>query len=237
VSALGVVLLHGKWDTPPFAIAPLATALNDAGHTTRMATYPWALRRLYDQSLDAVFADLRAQVVSLRETGSRQIILCGHSLGAAVALAFAARQAPVDGLVILAPGHFPERIWQEGLTRDALVQAHAHRGMTHRIPLIDTFQGTARRLRIRPDHYLDYFDPDGPLVWPDNMRRIDACTPLLWVVGNEDPAAALGIDYAFTHKKSHPLDHYRCLPADHVGTPAAATAIVTDWLSRLESLV
>lgn len=234
MSTTGVVLLHGKWDAPPFAVTPLADALNDAGHHTAMSTYPWALRRLYDRPLEEAMATIDADVACLRESGCERIVVCGHSLGAAVALAHAAQGAAADGLVLLAPGHFPERMAADGHTLAALAIAQTQPAGDERIPLTDTFQGTTRRMRMRPAHYLSYFDPVGALVWPDNMGRLDANLPLLWVVGDKDPAAGLGIDYAFTRKRRHPLDRHVCLPARHEETPAAAITVVTDWLKRLE---
>jgi len=236
VSTTGVVLLHGKWDSPPFAIASLVPALNDAGHATRTSTFPWSLRHLYDRPLDAAYDLIRADAHRLREAGCQKIVLCGHSLGGAVALAYAAHDGDANGVITLAPGHFPERMAATGHTIESLATASAHRGDARRRPLTDVFQGAARRLRIRPDHYLDYFDPAGALVWPDNVRALGAHRPLLWIVGDKDPAKALGINYAFTHKNAHPLDRYVCLPTDHVGTPNAATAVVLEWLSRLDPM-
>lgn len=235
MSRTGVVLLHGKWDQPPFAVAPLGIALNDAGFATRQSTYPWALRHRYDRPLAAAFDLIRQDIQQLRRAACERIVLCGHSLGASVALAFAAGGEDLDGLIVLAPGHFPERLNADGITRDALAEARAHADVPGRIPLMDSFQGTVRRLHVPAAPYLDYFDPDGPLVWPANMARLDATRPLLWVVGDKDPAVRLGIDYAFTHKKNHPLDRHVCLPADHVGTPTAASGVVVNWLRHLET--
>lgn len=235
MSATGVVLLHGKWDAPPLGIEPLAAALNDAGHETCTSIYPWALQHRYDRPLDAAFDTIREEAHQLRDRGCDRIVLCGHSLGAAVALAFAARIEPVDGLIVLAPGHFPDRMAADGLTTAALHFARERRGHPDRIPVTDVFQGTARRLSVQPDCYLDYFDPEGRLVWPLNLCRLSADLPLFWGVGDEDPAAGLGIDYALSPKKPHPLDHHARLKADHLGTPAAAAGPVTAWLSRLES--
>lgn len=234
MSDVGVVLVHGKWDREPFAIAPLADTLNAAGYRTAISSYPWALRRLYDRPLDDAWAILDSEANQLRDAGCARIVLCGHSLGGAVALSHAARGATIDGLVLLAPGHFPERMAADGHTRASLARVQADPDTTERIPLIDTFQGTSRRIRMRPRHYQSYFDPTGALVWPDNMARLDSTLPLLWVVGDEDPAALLGIDYAFTRKPRHALDRHVCLPARHDNTPARASRVVTDWLNRLE---
>ncbi|WP_228720841.1 alpha/beta fold hydrolase [Nitrogeniibacter mangrovi] len=231
----GVILLHGKWDTPPFAVAPLARVLTDAGYTVRLTVWPWALRRLYDQALEQVHEGLAAQIAELRRSGCQRVVLCGHSLGGAVALAHAARHGGVDALALLAPGHFPERLADEGLTTEALAQARQAESATARMPLVDVHQGRTRRLRVAPAVYLDYFEPVGPLVWPENTRRLAPEVPMLWVVGHGDPAARLGMDYAFARTPAHRLDRYARIAADHATTPQAGAAHVMDWLRTLDT--
>lgn len=233
MSGLGVVLAHGKWDKPPFATAGLADALRAAGHTVLTPELPWSLGRLYDASFGQALAELASALDALRHRGCRQVLLCGHSLGANAALACAARHA-VDGLIALAPGHFPERMHAAGLTTNALEHARTAlaAGESGRIMLTDVFQGTPRRLRLPPAHYLDYFAPDGPAVLPGNCATLTGAQPLLWVVGRDDPHFPLGADYAYALAPAHPASRYAEIDADHVGTPDAATAIVLGWLAQ-----
>ncbi|KAA3650916.1 MAG: alpha/beta fold hydrolase [Proteobacteria bacterium] len=232
-----MVLLHGKWDAPPFAIAALADPLAEAGYLVRQPMLPWALRRRYDAPFDAALDQIAGEVLALREAGCRRIVLCGHSLGAGAALATAARRGHVDGLVLLAPGHFPERLAADGHTTASLANA-AHavangRGQA-RVPLVDVHQGQPRRLRIRPDHYLGYFAPDGPAAWPGNCQRLSTALPMLWLVEDAPGTAAPGIDYAFRQVPPHPASQWRRVTATHHDTPASSTAIVIDWLTQLD---
>ena len=225
----GVVLLHGKWDRPPFAVAALSGALTSAGHLWRLPSLPWALRRLYDASFEAALDQIADEAATLREAGCTRVILCGHSLGACAALATAAHRGHIDGLILLAPGHFPERLAADGHTSASLATAAnalaAGRGH-ERIPLIDVHQGQPRRLRMRPDHYLGYFAPDGPAVWPDNCRRLTAPLPMLWRVD----AAAPGIDYAFRQAPAHTASTWQRIAASHHEVPAQSVDAVLDWL-------
>ncbi|MBT0961285.1 alpha/beta fold hydrolase [Denitromonas iodatirespirans] len=234
---IGVVLLHGKWDTPPFAVAALAEPLAGAGCAVRLPTLPWALRRLYDACFDAALDQIADEAAALRHAGCRRVLLCGHSLGACAALATAAQRGGIDGLILLAPGHFPERLAAAGHTAESLHAARAAvtagRG-AQRLPLVDVHQGRVRRLRLRPDHYLGYFSPDGPAAWPANAARLAAPLPMLWLTPHSDTAHAPGIDYAFERAPHHPASNWRGVAAAHHDTPAQAVGPILDWLRTLD---
>lgn len=235
--ATGLVLLHGKWGKPPYAHAPLAEALAAAGYPVASPTLPWALGRLYDADFEAALDEIAAQVAALRSQGCRRVILAGHSLGACGALAFGARRGGVDGLVLLAPAHFPERLAAEGHTLESLAaarQALAGPAPDKRIPVVDVNQGARHRLRVAPAIYLSYFDPAGPACWAPNARTLPPGLPALWAIGDADPTHRLGIDYAFGLTSAHPRQRHVVLAADHQATPAAAVPEVLPWLASLE---
>lgn len=232
----GVVLLHGKWDAPPFAVAALAGPLAAAGCAVRLPTLPWALRRLYDAPFDAALDQIAGEAAALHSAGCDRILLCGHSLGACAALATAAQRGGIDGLILLAPGHFPERLAAAGHTGESLQAARAAVAAGHgarRLPLVDVHQGRVRRLRLRPDHYLGYFSPDGPAVWPTNAARLGTPLPMLWLTPHSDTVHAPGIDYAFERAAAHPASDWRRIAATHHDTPAQAIEPVLDWLHHL----
>jgi pimeloyl-ACP methyl ester carboxylesterase len=235
VSTTGVVLLHGKWDRPPHAIEALAQALRAAGHRCHTPDMPWSLARRYDTPLEAVFDTLAGELAALRASGCQRVVLGGHSLGAAAALGHAARHPGLDGLMLLSPGHFPERLAEAGHTGAALAQARAAGEAPARIPLVDVHQGRARRLRIAPRHYLDYFEPEGRLNWPRNAAALPPGLPVLWLVGTQDAAAGLGIDYALSRAPHHPAHAYLVIDAGHVSTPARGAGQVLAWLHALDT--
>ncbi|MDY0012020.1 MAG: alpha/beta fold hydrolase [Rhodocyclaceae bacterium] len=232
--SVGVVLLHGKWSQPPHPHAPLAQALAAAGHRVMNPELPWSLKRLYDAPFEAALAEIGAAVAHLRQAGYPRVALAGHSLGACAALA-AARCVAVDGVVVMAPAHFPERLAAEGHTTASLAAARqaTATGDTRRLAVVDVNQGAPRRLKVRPDIYLSYFDPAGPACWPANARRLPARLPHLWLVGAEDPARALGMDYAFGHTPAGPQRRYLEIPGGHPDTPGLAAPLILDWLSHL----
>lgn len=230
----GIVLAHGKWDRPPFAVAPLADRLRRAGCTVSVPELPWSLGRLYDADFDAALTTLCAAADALRAAGHRRLLLGGHSLGANAALAAAARCPELDGLIVLAPGHLPERMHADGLTTASLARARAAlaSGAGGRLALVDSFLGQPRRLRFDPARYLGYFDPEGAAVLPANCRRLARALPLLWLVGRADPHFALGSAYAYAHAPAHAASAYVEIDAGHADTPSAAADTVTAWLHR-----
>lgn len=233
----GVVLLHGKWGKAPFAHAPLAAALIAAGYPVSSPTLPWALPRLYDADFATALDEIHQSVGHLRRQGCRRVILAGHSLGAWAGLAYAAQRGAVEGLMLLAPAHFPDTLAAEGHTPASLAAARsALSGPSpdRRIPVVDVNQGVRRRLRIAPRIYLSYFDPTGPANWAAHARTLPPQLPTLWVVGDADPTPRSGIDYAFALTPDHPRRQRQIVAADHAGTPAAAIPRVLAWLAQLE---
>ena len=90
MSRRGAVLLHGKWDGPDGAIAPLAEALAGCGLTVRRPHCCWSARRHYDVRFDQAIAEIGGETKALRAQGCDQVLLGGHSLGANAVLAAAA---------------------------------------------------------------------------------------------------------------------------------------------------
>ena len=234
--AVGVVLMHGKWGNPEKGIAPVELELKGAGFAVVSREMPWSERRAYDAGWDEVMLQLEGEVAKLRAAGARKIVIGGHSMGANVALGYAARHADVDGALILAPGHTPERFaaipkMAESLAKARALLAAGRDGQYANFN--DTNQGRTREVSAHPSVYLGYFDPDGPAVMPRNAAQLSPHTALLWVVGTRDRMFAAGTGYAFDRAPANPHNLYRTVEADHFGTPAAARRIVVDWVKSL----
>jgi pimeloyl-ACP methyl ester carboxylesterase len=68
--------------------------------------------------------EIDTAVEQLRQRGARTIIVAGHSFGAAGAVRYATRH-PVDGVIALAPGHYPEGKYFSGVTAESRNKAQA----------------------------------------------------------------------------------------------------------------
>jgi pimeloyl-ACP methyl ester carboxylesterase len=235
-SATGVILMHGKWGTPDRGIQPVELELRGAGFVVVSREMPWSDRRAYDAGFDDVMAQLTAEVAKLRAGGARKIVIGGHSLGANMALAYAARHPDVAGVVMLAPGHTPERFARNPEIAKSLEKAQsllaAGKGGTF-ANFADVNQGRTREISAKPAVYISYFDPNGPAVMPRNATMLSPNTALLVVVGTRDNMYAAGTAYLFDRAPRNAYSRYQTVDADHIGTPAAARRIVADWVKGL----
>ena len=234
---VGVVLMHGKWGNPGKNIVTVELALKGAGFRVVSKEMAWSDRRAYDMSLDQVMTELEGEVAALRAAGAAKIVLGGQSFGANMALAYGARHPDVDGVMVLAPGHSPERFSRDPAMAQSLDKARAMvaAGKGEQIANFqDINQGRTRQVSAKAAVYLSFFDPEGGAVMPRNAARLSSHTALLWVIGSGDPLSSAGRAYAFDRAPANPHSAYYTVQADHQDTPAAARAIVVDWLKGLQ---
>jgi pimeloyl-ACP methyl ester carboxylesterase len=235
-SATGVILMHGKWGTPDKGIQPVELELKGAGFVVVSREMPWSERRAYDASFDEVMAQLEAEAAKLRAAGARKIVIGGHSFGANMALAYAARHPEVAAVMALGPGHTPERFARnpeiaKSLDKARLLLAAGKGGSFANFT--DINQGKSREVSAKPAVYISYFDPAGPAVMPRNAAMLSPNTALLVVVGTKDPMYSAGTGYIFDRAPKNPYSRFQNVDADHIGTPAAARRIVADWVKGL----
>lgn len=228
----GIVLLHGKWDRPDGALAPLAEALRRAGLEVVQPCCTWAPCRLYDRSFADALAEAAGEIGRLRAHGCERVILGGHSLGANAALACAADGAAVDALLMLAPGHFPDRLFASGETREALARARSA-PCGQRIRLPDFSQGRRRLLRVESSIWLSFFDPEGRAVMQRSARELATACAVMWVVSRQDAAPASGPGHAFDLLPVHPQNAFVEFDCSHAETPHASITDVLGWIGGL----
>jgi pimeloyl-ACP methyl ester carboxylesterase len=212
-----VVLIHGKRGNTG-NLETLASALSREGATVVQPTMSWAIRyRTYDETLSEVGDHISA----LRSKGAKRIALVGHSLGANVALGFAAQRGGVDAVVAIAPGHQPDRFaarTAESLERAKRLVAAGRGGEVANFR--DVNQGVVLEISTTAAAYVSFFDPSGPALMARNAGKLKG-SKLLWVVGTADPgarAAARGAESV-------------TVQAGHGDTPVVAASKVVPWLS------
>jgi pimeloyl-ACP methyl ester carboxylesterase len=216
----GVVLIHGKGGIGR-NLSTLASALSAEGAKVVQPQMSWATRyNTYEETL----GEVEAHVASLRARGVSQIVVIGHSLGANVALGYAARRPGLAAVVAIAPGHQPDRFARETgeSLREARAMVAAGRGREVG-NFVDVNQGEAFTISTTAAAYVSFFDPKGPAVIGRNAASLRG-TPLLWVVGTADP----GAQRAATGRGSRIT-----VQADHRTTPIAGAGEVVRWLREL----
>ena len=72
---IGVVLMHGKWDSPPTRVTTLARTLESKGFKVATPIMPWSATREYDADYPAALGEIDAAVQSLRQKGAKRIIV------------------------------------------------------------------------------------------------------------------------------------------------------------------
>jgi pimeloyl-ACP methyl ester carboxylesterase len=233
----GLVLLHGKGGAPSGYIGKLASALRSKGYLLATPTMPWARDRIYDAAFEDSLVEIDKEVAWLRQKGASPIVVGGHSLGATVALGYAASRVDIAGVLLIAPGHNPHLPEFATLVEADVSRARsliaAGKGNEKR-SFSDLNQGRVLRVTATPRIYLSWLDPNGSVVLPKLAASLKAPTPLLVVIGAADPAAH-GKDYFFDKAPPHSKSKFVIVTADHFAVPTAAIDDIETWLSTLRA--
>ena len=180
----GIVVLHGKGGGPG-GVASVASALKAAGATVIAPRMSWSGTYLtYDQTL----SEVARQIASVKGRGVQRIALVGHSLGANVALGYAAQRGGVNAVVAMAPGHQPDVFATQTAEGVARAKAAVAAGRGNEVgEYVDINQGRVSKINVTAAAYASFFDPSGQAVISRNSGAGGAA--VLWVVGNADPGA------------------------------------------------
>jgi len=234
---LGMVLLHGKQDRAPFEVYSLARSLRDKGYLVSAPEMPWSRNRIYDATYEEAMLEIDKAVEKLRKDGAQKIIVGGLSLGANAALGYGARRDNLAGLIIMAPGHFPEaqkfrEMSESDITKakELVAAGKGDKGMNFNDSNMGKYFTSQANVKV----YLSYFDPNGPAVVPANAAAIRSPIPILWIVGSKDPLTRPA-SYAFDKAPTHPKSQYLIVNAGHLDTPTVAAEQIILWIKSLEN--
>lgn len=234
---VGIVLLHGKQDRGPYRIGSLADRLKSEGYLVYTPEMPWSRSRMYDATYEEAMTEIDKAVDRLKKEGAQRIIIGGLSLGGNAALGYGARRNNLTGLIIMAPGHFPESPkFREMSAADVAKAKELSAAGRENEPMYfnDTNMGKLFTSSATVKAYLSYFDPEGPAVVPANAAAIRSSIPILWIVGTKDPLTRPS-GYAFD--KAPPNERSRFIPvnAGHLDTPGVAADQIVRWIKDLQS--
>lgn len=235
---VGIVVMHGKWDKPNGHIIDFSSAMERAGLLVVTPEMPWSGRRSYNAGVAAMEDDIDAAVGQLRQRGARIIILAGHSFGAAGAVRYAGRHK-VDGVIALAPGHYPEGGYFTNLTANSRSKAQAlvDAGKPDEAGWFDdpNSGGRLNQVKMSAQTYLDFFDPSGPMNFSNNAAAVLPGTAVLWIIGQAEEnglrAAAMRV---FERLPKGLAARQIDVPGGHLETPGNSANVALDWIRSLQ---
>lgn len=231
---VGIVLMHGKRGTPEH-VQILADDLRHDGYLVVTPDMPWSKDRAYDRTLEDAHKEIDQAFAALRAQGATRLVVAGHSMGANMAIGYAATHPDIDAVMALGPGQtvesplFVEKLGASVSEAKALI--NDGKGDTP-ATFADLHLGKTSTVEVTPRIYLSYFDPDGLANMPKTAAKISV--PFLWTVGNQDKNMLdRGPGYAFQRSGGNPLNRYAIVQSDHMGTPTASNLVVLEWLSTV----
>jgi pimeloyl-ACP methyl ester carboxylesterase len=213
----------------------LADDLTRHGYLVLTPDMPWSKDRAYDRSLSDAQQEIDAAMAQLRNRGATRLVIGGHSMGANMAISYAAVHPGLEALMAIGPGQtveadkFAENLGESIKEAKALIAAGKGDTPTR---FRDIHLGKVSWATAAPSVYLSYFDPEGLANMPALSQAINI--PFLWTVGKQDKNMLdRGPDYAFALAQQTPFNEYDIVDADHMGTPEASRGVVLQWLGKV----
>jgi dienelactone hydrolase len=236
---IGVLLLHGKTGMPG-QMKTLSAALRGAGYVVGAPEMCWSKKRIYDQALPGCLADIDAAIGRLKGEGATKVVLGGTSLGAVVALDYAATHPGLAGVIAIVPAGDPTNAASAPALVSGIAQAEAliKAGKGDQpIQLADIINGAQPiTVTATPNAYMSFHAADGPIttlthnLGPMVMPKIGA--PCLWIAATRDPSQQVAPS-VFATLPHNALSQLVKVDADHPGAPDASGSAATAWLATL----
>jgi pimeloyl-ACP methyl ester carboxylesterase len=233
---IGVVLMHGKGGTTRW-VDPLASSLRSAGIRVVTPNMPWHKNRIYDRGFEDSMLEIHGHVQQLQADGAEKIYVAGHSLGAVATAGYAARYDGIQGVMLLAPGHF---VGLAGFNSNFLgdlrkANAMIKQGKGDRKSSFGDINGGKRATRqVTAEIYKSWFSATGPAEFVGNMAALKGGIPVLYIAGSRDRIPRTkDRSYAFDGAPGNPKSRFEVINAGHLEVPRMADEVVIEWLRGL----
>lgn len=229
----GILLLHGKGGTVAKTWSGFKNGLENSGFIVLAKDMPWSKDRYIDKTYEASLEEVKSDIETLKAKGVQRVVVIGHSMGANVALAYASLY-PIDALVLLAPGHNPDRMtayFQPSVSL-AKKMMDEHKG-DETASFSDLNGGKQFMREMHANVYYSFFAPDGLAAMEVRAKKLSSTLPVLYVVGDQDPLTQKNGTDIFDALPKMPQSRYIRVNADHMGTVNASEKEVDSWLKAL----
>lgn len=233
---IGVVLMHGKGGTTQW-VDPLGSSLRSAGVQVDVPDMAWHRDRIYDKTFDEAMAEIKSHVVKMKSKGVQSVYVAGHSLGAIAAAGYGARYDDVQGIILLAPGHFTawwgfHRHFVDDLSK-AESMIKSGKG-NEESSFSDSNMGKSYTRHITANVFKSWFSDTGPAEFVSNMTNIKRGIPVLYVAGSQDRnPQTQNREYAFDKAPTNSKSKFVIIASDHLDVPRKADEVVIEWLRNM----
>ena len=235
---IGVLMLHGKSPGHPRDpnFSPLKTRFEQEGWKVLLPDMPWSRSRYLEGNWDGAMAEIAAHVQTLRSQGATRIVLVGHSMGVPAAISHAARGGDAQALVLLAPGHVPQtyytapslQVVRESIDKARALVAAGQGDTPERF--YDINQRRQQPVVATARNFLSYFDPASDAEMSITAGKIPASTPVMTVVGENDPLFSRLRGYMADKLPANPKTQYLEVGGGHLDTARLAGEDVVKWI-------
>lgn len=230
---IGIVLMHGKGGTTKW-IDSLASDLHSANILVSTPNMPWHSDRIYDKTFNASLLEIKKHVQNLKSQGAKKIYIAGHSLGAIAATGYGAQVGDVNGIILLAPGHFTawhafNSTFKSDLAKAELMIANGNGNKTSMFN--DINGGTHYTRNVTAKIYKSWFAPD-EVAFLFNVAALPTDVAMLYIAGGADRYNETNNKhYAFNKAPHNKHNRYVTLNAKHLEVPSKSTNIILDWVT------
>jgi len=240
-SDVGIILLHGKGAKPELKkYEKLDGKLSAEGYSVVVPRMPWSGHKGkadYNGSLSDAFVSIEKEVRNFRDQGKTTVVLVGHSMGTAGALAYAKHRGGIDGVIGVAPGHFPgsDSFHKDFVFFDVKkAKQMVEEGKATKSLKVEDYNSGSRRFKMTvvAEDYLSMFDPEGPMSVDDNLKGLGE-TPFLWVAPTHDPVTSKKSSKYFGMAPKNPKSKLVKIDAEHKNAPPKAFGEIHKWISEL----
>lgn len=232
---IGIVLMHGKDGTANAGsiVGKLASKLS-SDFIVVTPEMPWSRDNGIDKTLEQSFDVIDSAVAGLRADGADRVVVGGHSMGAATALAYATQRTGLAGVMMIAPGHRPDAWGNKNADAVARAKSLVSAGKADEtVDVYDVNQGDGFSRTLRADIALSWFDPDGLIVMQNAAPQLSADMPVLFIVGEKDRFHPKGKRLVFEKLPSNAKSAYVVVEGGHKATPMKGRAEIVSWLNGL----
>lgn len=230
---IGIILMHGK-DSVHRVIAPLSNSLESAGFKVLTPDMPWSKKRIYDRTYKRSIEEINQYVKELKEDGIDKIYVAGHSMGAVVAAGYASLHDDIDGIILIAPGHFVNHIATIDSINESIEKAKtmidAGNG-DNKSDFNDVNMGKSFSRYVKANIYYSWFSPQKGADFATNMENLKGNIPVLYIAGSKDKIPRTqDRTYAYDNIPINQKSKFLIIEATHMQAVSKSSKTVIEWL-------